>query len=481
MTILPMDLKGATALVIGLGRSGRAAARLALKRGARVIGTDTRDAQALRAPLAEIQGEWFCGGHENVPWQDATLIIVSPGVPPLQELALAVERGVPVVSELEFASQQLSAPVVAIGGTNGKSTTTMLVAELLQRAGLAVFSGGNLGTPLSELLLDDERVVSSQHAVTNSRTVPGAGEKRAADVAVVEVSSFQLERSPTFRPRVSALLNISEDHLDRYPTFQSYANAKGNAFTAQTQDDVAIVPVGDAACLSQARRGGGSVVTFGKGGAYEVQSGALHVRARGAVQQAPLTKLALHGAHNLLNLSAAVACVDAFLELSDKRGEDWIAQSERLTVFCEAASAFQPLAHRMTRVRERSGVCYYDDSKATNVGAAVTAIRGLAEPKCVLIAGGRDKHGSYDELVAALRDRGRAVVLIGEAADRLAEAISEATPIARASGMEAAVRIAADLDQSVDAVLLSPACSSLDMFSSYAERGVRFNDAVNGL
>jgi UDP-N-acetylmuramoylalanine--D-glutamate ligase len=312
---------------------------------------------------------------------------------------------------------------------------------MLAATGKKTFVGGNLGTPLTEVALE------------------------AWDLIVLEVSSFQMERAPMFRPRASILLNITEDHLDRYSSFGEYADAKGNAFVNQGPDDVAIVPAGDRACLEQARRGRGRLVTFGREGAYAVEPRLIVERASG--ERFSLERVELHGWHNFDNAAAALAAARALG--ADRRAIEL------------GLERFRPLGHRMALAGVVGGIPYYDDSKATNVGAAVTALRGLVEARGVLIAGGRDKLGSYEPLVQALREKGRAVVVLGEAAERIRHAIGDALPVVSASSMDDAVSAAQRLAQPGDAVLLSPACSSFDMFSSYAERGDRFTLAVRSL
>lgn len=429
------DLKGKHVVVVGLGLSGIAACKLLVSRGAVVTGTDKR------TTVEPIDGvRLVLGGHEGAGIADADLVVVSPGVPPFAELARAKR----VWGEVELAVQLTKAvPVVAIGGTNGKSTTTSIVGELLARGLPAerkhVFVGGNLGEPLAA------------HA------------DETFDAIVLEVSSFQMERVEAFRPKVSVLLNITPDHLDRYPDMDGYARAKGNAFVQQTSDDVAVVPVGDEVCLAQARRGKGTIVTFGPGGDVDVRPDAIHDGH--AVY--PRAKIALQGGHNALNVAAALAAVRPFGLDPD--------------VVAHVLATFTGLPHRMVFVREREGVRFYDDSKGTNVGASVTAVRGVSEDKVVLVAGGRDKGGSYGPLVDALKERGRAAVLIGEAAPLLAEALGDALPTRTASSMEEAVELAAELAHPGDAVLLSPACSSFDMFRDYKARGDAFVAAVEAL
>jgi UDP-N-acetylmuramoylalanine--D-glutamate ligase len=437
-----MILTGKNVIVVGLGKSGMAATRLCAARGASVIATDSATADKLSPEVAALPAEVVVGGHAGVAFERADLIVVSPGVPNFPALAAAEQAGVPVWGELALAAHFITAPLLLVGGTNGKSTTTTLLGDLLQAAGLRVFVGGNLGTPAAEAV------------------------GRELDAAVLEVSSFQLERAPGLKARASLLLNITEDHLDRYASFQDYADAKGNAFVGQGAGDFALVPQGDAECRRQALRGGGQVVEIGGAGAdYAVVD-------RGIVEQATgerfeLAGTRLHGLHNHTNAAFAVAAARTL--------------SASSAAIRQALAAFQPLAHRMALVSELRGVRFYDDSKGTNVGAALTALLGLSEQRGVLIAGGRDKLGSYQPLVDALRVKGRALVLIGEAADKIAAAAEGAVPIVRARDMASAVRTAFELAQPGDAVLLSPACSSFDMFKSYADRGDRFAEAALAL
>jgi UDP-N-acetylmuramoylalanine--D-glutamate ligase len=433
-----MNLKEQRVIVVGLGKSGVAAARLCLERGARVLGTDGAAREELSDDARALGIEIVAGGHEGVRFSEADLVVVSPGVPSFPLLEAAERAGIEVIGELELACRFLSAPVVAIGGTNGKSTTTTLAGELFAAAGRRVFVGGNLGEPAASAVGKDW------------------------DAVVLEVSSFQLERAPLFRPRVSVLLNVTEDHLDRYASFELYADAKGNAFVNQEPGDTAVIPFGDAVCEGQARRGRGELVTFGPAGDYACAEGIVTEARTGA--QFDLRVSRLHGTHNHHNAAAAIAAVRA-LDLPP-------------AAIGAGLGRFEPLAHRMALVGELRGVRFYDDSKGTNVGAAVTALRGLGEARGVLIAGGRDKQGSYAPLVEALRERGRAAVVLGEAAARIVAALGGAVPVEYASDMDDAVRRAFRLAERGDAVLLSPACSSFDMFKSYAERGDRFRDAV---
>jgi UDP-N-acetylmuramoylalanine--D-glutamate ligase len=432
--------------VVGLGKSGVAAARLCARLGARVVGSDAKELEGLSdaaRSLSALGVHLVAGGHRDADLGRADLIIVSPGVPPLAEVIEAQARGVPVWSEVELAVRALAhpAPVVAIGGTNGKSTTTSLVGSLAEAQGLATFVGGNLGEPLSD------------HT------------EQRFDVVVLEVSSFQMERVVQFRPHVGVLLNVTDDHLDRYPSFDAYAHAKGNAFACQRPEDWAIVPFGDPTCLREARRGAGRIVTFGPSGDVDVTRDAVIDRASG--ERYERAAIAVTGGHNALNVAAAIACVRP---LGVAAG-----------VVRRVLRDFRGLPHRTALVAEIGGVRFYDDSKGTNVGAAVTALDGLVEPHAVLIAGGRDKGGSYAPLAEALTRKGRAAIVIGEAADAIAHAIGDRVPVRRAASMDSAVRAGAALARPGDAVLLSPACSSFDMFRDYKHRGDEFVRAVQAL
>lgn len=438
-----MLLVGQHVTVVGLGVSGIAAVELCLSMGAFCSAIDQRPRQQL-GPAAELPIEIRTASHGQELLAHADWVVVSPGVANSGALRSQLRPGARLVSELELAAGCLSSPILAVGGTNGKTTTTLLLASMLNAAGLRTFCGGNLGVPLSRAVGTDW------------------------DAAVVEVSSYQLEQVESFRPRVSVLLNITEDHLDRYDGLAQYARAKGNAFARQRVGDIAVVPVGDTLCENQARRGGGRLVRFGPGGDYAVQSGdrpAVVERATGRNYE--LAGSPLSRGHNALNAAAAVAAARAF------------AVPEG--AIDKALSEFQLPAHRLRCIATVGGVRYYDDSKATNVAAAVAALRSVEADRIVLIAGGRDKGGSYGPLARALTERGRAAVLLGEAVEPMRRALGQRLPVHTVPSLAAAVRLAAELSQPGDAVLLSPACSSLDMFSSYVERGAAFAREVSAL
>ncbi|CAN5608254.1 UDP-N-acetylmuramoyl-L-alanine--D-glutamate ligase [soil metagenome] len=441
-----MHLSGRRVLVVGLGHSGLAAARLCAQRGAKVTALDSKkDVEASVRALEAAGITLALGSNDAANPSEFDLVVVSPGVPSFPGLEAADAKGVPILSEIELAVRCLKtpAPVVAIGGTNGKSTTTTLVGELLSEGARNVFVGGNLGVPLASHV--DETF----------------------DVVVLEVSSFQMERVDELKPKSAALLNVTEDHLDRYPDFAAYAAAKGNCFQRQDSSDLAVVPFGDETCLAQARRGKGRVVTFGTASGADVAITADAIIDHLTGQRFARSEIAVQGGHNALNVAAALALIAPF----------GITEAHRRAFL----SSFLGLGHRMALVAEIAGVRFYDDSKGTNVGAVVTALEGVVEPKAVLIAGGKDKGGSYEPLVLALERKGRAAVLIGEAAPLIERAIAGKIPVERATTMADAVKRAQKLALVGDAVLLSPACSSFDMFRDYKHRGDEFVRAVKSL
>jgi UDP-N-acetylmuramoylalanine--D-glutamate ligase len=450
---VPPPLRGLRVLVVGLGRTGVATARFCASRRALVTVTDTKPAAELAAAVAALGGcaRLELGGHRTETFLRQDLVVLSPGVPARPEIEAARAAGVLVTGEIELSSQFVSASIVAITGTNGKSTVTALVGAILERTGRPTFAGGNLGAPLSG-------------AVDTDAAHEGG-------VLVLEVSSFQLETAITFHPHVAALLNVTADHLDRYPSFSGYADAKGRIFRAQLPSDFAVCNVDDEVALELARRGRARVLGFSsrrrlaEGG--WVEGSELCVRLPdGVIERYPSGELAIVGRHNLENALAAFLCARL------------MGASPEVTR--TAAHAFEPLPHRMELVRDFDGVAYYDDSKGTNVGAVAAALAGFPRP-VVLIAGGRDKLGDYGPLRRALAPIARGIVLIGEAADRLAAALDGVAEIRRAATLEEAVRAARALARPGDAVVLSPACSSFDMFRDYQHRAEAFAAAVREL
>lgn len=446
-----VDLRNKNCVVVGAGASGLAAVSLLASRGARVTLNDRRTRAELGAGAEEAESrgaELVLEAHDPALFATADLVVVSPGVPPLAVLDETEARGVEVIGEVELASRFLEGTLVGITGTNGKSTVTTLVGEMLRRSGFSTFVGGNIGVALSDAV---------------------GGEADGPDGRiVVELSSFQLERVGEFRPKVAALLNVSPDHLDRYVDYEAYARAKANVFGAQREDDHAVL-CADASCRRHAPEGGPTVHEFaGTDGEVRVEGDRLVDTETGWTF--PVAELRMPGLHNRDN-----ACAAALTARLAGATPDAIAAALR---------EVEGLSHRAQMIRNLDGVRYIDDSKATNVGAAVAALDGLATPerRAVLIAGGVDKGGSYAPLAARLAEIGRAVVLIGEASAVIEPALGGlGLPVERAEDLADAVAKARALALPGDVVLLAPACSSFDMFRSYAHRGDVFQDAVRAL
>ena len=417
--------------------------------------TDKRGEAQLASALSKLPPGVMheLGGHSETTFVAADLIVLSPGVPELPELQAARRAGVKIVGELELASWFLEGQIVAITGTNGKSTTTTLCGAIAKASGYPTFVGGNLGDPLCE-------------AVGTKAAAPGG-------ILVVEVSSFQLETIHTFHPRVSVLLNITPDHLDRYTAMHDYAAAKARIFETQHASDFAVVNADDPLAMAcseniAARRILLSTTRKLDQGGW-LDGDTLCIRLPGAeLEQYTGQNPSLVGRHNHENALAAL--------LAGRLAGSTPSEARRSLL------EFRALAHRMELIAEARGVEYYDDSKGTNVGAVTAALSGFPRP-VVLIAGGRDKGGDYAPLVDVFARVGRAVILIGEAADRIAAAMAGKVPeakILRAQSMEEAVEKASAVALKGDAVVLSPACSSFDMFRDYAHRADVFRAAVRG-
>ncbi|WP_277057430.1 UDP-N-acetylmuramoyl-L-alanine--D-glutamate ligase [Trichlorobacter lovleyi] len=446
-----MELRTKKTTVMGLAKTGVASARFLAQQGARVTATDMRDETALATVLSELAGldiRFVLGHHDEADFTAADLVVVSPGVPqehPL--LRKATEAGVAVVSEIELACRFITVPLVAITGTNGKTTTTTLAGELFRANGFSTYVGGNIGDPLIDL--------------------PASGEP--VERAVAEISSFQLEWISSFRPKVAALLNITEDHLDRYPSYQAYINAKLRIFENQTADDFAVVNRDDELVWQAAQSLKAQLFPFSR--RHELtegifsREGELLFRHHGQELSIPTAGFRLQGVHNLENIMAALACC---LLLGCQRETS-----------LELLNRFEALHHRMEFVREVADVRYFEDSKATNVGSVAKALESFEN--ITLIAGGKDKGGSYAPLAELVQQRVRHLVLIGEAAERMQQELGDLTATHKAATLEEAVQLSADLTAPGGVVLLSPACSSFDMFKDYEERAQRFITAVKRL
>ncbi len=448
-----MEIKGRHIVVAGLGKTGRALVRFLVRRGARLTVTDSsspeslKDALAKLSDLADADLEMALGGHDDAVFQSADTIVLSPGVPhTLAPVRRAALNGIPVIGEIELAYRYMNTPIIAITGTNGKSTTTLLTGRMLSAAGYRVFVGGNLGTPL----------------------IAYADQGDSADFAVVELSSFQLDTIERFRPRVSLLLNISADHLERYPDFDAYVRSKGRIFENQTEADIAVINKADPAIKTLKPKLSAQVFSFNADASDPAGAVITDADIRFSLpRQQPYTLdclgIPLMGRHNRENIAAAglaAAAVGASFE------------AIRQTV-----ESFQGLSHRMMPVASIEGVDYIDDSKATNVDAVVRALASFSTP-VILIMGGREKGGSYKALKDQLPGCVRHLILLGEAADAIEHALGDAVPASRVSSMAEAVQAAKAIAVEGDTVLLSPACASFDMYESYARRGEDFVKCV---
>ncbi len=424
--------------MVGAGASGRSAARLAARYGARVVLNDGNDSLPPEDGI-----KCVFGGHPQELFLDSDLIVVSPGVPSIPPLVAAESAGIPVISEVELALWGLRAPIAAVTGTNGKSTTVSLIGELLKTIDERVFVGGNLGTPVTSIV------------DTPAARLP----------VVLELSSFQLERTPSLRAKVALLLNVTEDHLDRYESFEEYASVKSRIFRNQKPHDHAIVNMDDPQALKQAAAAKSQVWYFSGAGNPDA-----HFRIDGDSlvfmpfsMEIPVSSVPLPGRHNLENVMAAVGAA-LFMGVDRK-------------AVVPVIESFRGLSHRMEFVGEIRGVSYYNDSKATNVGSVVGSLRGFPG-NIVLIAGGRHKGAPYTPLREVLQMRTRALVLIGESAPLIERDLEGIAPVFRAMSMHEAVSIASKVALPGDSVVLSPACSSYDMFRNYRERGDSFRNAV---
>jgi UDP-N-acetylmuramoylalanine--D-glutamate ligase len=436
--------------VVGAARSGIAAAELLTRRRAQVTLTEMRPEVAEAEPLRRLGVHLELGGHRSETITEADLVVLSPGVPPdLPAIQRARERGVPVIGELELASRWLSGRVVAITGTKGKSTTTALTGQILEAAGYRVTVGGNIGAPLS-----------TQVSASTPETVH-----------VVEASSFQLEQIETFHPWIAVMLNFSPDHLDRHPDIEAYSAAKARIFENQTADDWAVINADDPTVLELARKGRARRRLFARQapiregtaleGGWIVDRRA--DRPEQPVKLVPLDAIHLLGPHLVSDVMAA-ATVGAIAG----------GAPPALTA---AVESFRGLEHAMELVAELDGVRFVNDSKATNVEAALRSIESF-ESGLVAIMGGRFKGGDLQLLRKPLAARARAVVTIGEARPLLRAALDGAVEVREAESLEQAIVMAFSLAKPSGVVLLAPACASFDQFRDYAERGRMFKEGV---
>jgi len=440
--------------VVGLGKTGMSLVTFLLNQGAEVSVSDTRELPALQKALSSFLEKGYSlelegGGHSLPFFQKAEMVLVSPGIAlDLPALRAVEAQGIPVWGELEIFSLYDQTPVVAVTGTNGKTTATALLNEMLVSSGKNTYLGGNIGRPLMDYILQ--------------------GEKR--EIVVAEISSFQLDTTRRFRPQVGLLLNITEDHLDRYPDFQAYVDSKASLFRNQGMDTPAVINWDDPLCRSIGERLPGPVYFFSRmnrvdrGGYLDGPKAALRLSAGTEIY--PLEGFSLPGVHNLENALAAI--VGARLSGATPEGIQ------------KALETFKGFGHRLQYVGEIRGIRFYDDSKATNVGAVVKALEGFQQP-VILIAGGRDKGGNYGPLQTLIKAKVRHLILLGEAREIMRKQLSPHADTITVDSLDEAVLTAFEKGRPGDAVLLSPACSSFDMFRDYAQRGDLFQEAVRRL
>jgi UDP-N-acetylmuramoylalanine--D-glutamate ligase len=467
-----MQLAGKKIVVVGLGATGVATAAFLVKRGAVVTATDSAPDAELRPEALALREKGVrleLGGSRPQSFETADLVVISPGVPHgAAPLDRSRELGIPVLGEVELAARFIEQPIVAITGTNGKTTTTTLVGEMLRRSGMDVFVGGNIGTPLISYVDSDQK----------------------AGVVVAEISSFQLDTIERFRPKVAVLLNIAEDHLDRYPDLDAYIRSKGRIFENQGSADFAVLNGADSRVAELSKNVVSQKLFFGRAGLFTLQAGAegatvtdeaivFHTRLWQPERHSGLSKtkdgteavvscseIKLFGRHNIENAAAASLAA--------------LAAGGRLSAVRDTLRQFGGLPHRLEFVAANAGVRYYDDSKATNIDAVLRAIECFSAP-IVLLLGGRNKRGDFKLLKESLRRRVKQVILFGEAGDEIAAALDGAATAIRAGSMAEVVATASRIASAGDIVLLSPGCASFDMYENYARRGEDFRRNVEKL
>jgi UDP-N-acetylmuramoylalanine--D-glutamate ligase len=448
-----IDLKGKKVVVVGLGKSGLAAALFLRRRGAQVTVSDVRSAEALARDIPALLEEGInveTGGHGLLTFRRQDLIVVSPGVPlDTPELTQVRDFGLPIIGELELAARFLKGKTLAITGSNGKTTTTTLVGEILKEGGIPTLVGGNIGVPVVALI----------------------DESTDATWSVLEVSSFQLESTNQFHPTIAVILNITPDHLDRHGTFENYALAKERIFAEQTAEDCLVLNADNKRTAESADRSAARVYWFSTAhpvpqGTWVENGQVVFLEKKGGTAEAimPVEAIPLKGSHNVENVLAAV-CAARLAGCP-------------AAVVRSAVEKFKAVEHRLEFVATINGVDFFNDSKATNVDATEKAI--AAFPGGIhLILGGKDKNSDYTTLSPLLRERVRAVYTIGSAAAKIESHLRGVVPIRACETLENAVKTAANAAHPGDVVLLAPACSSFDQFESYEHRGRVFKELVH--
>jgi len=449
-----MELSGQRILVIGLGKTGIETVRFLAGKGVEILVTDDKPAALLEQAfdaLADVRHHFTFHSGDRVSGSDFDMVIPSPGVAPFNEiLSGAVNRGIPVMSELELACRFLRQPMIAITGTNGKTTTTTLIGEILERDGKKVFVGGNIGRPLIGYVAGNQE----------------------ADYAVVEVSSFQLQWVSQFRPDIAVLLNVTRDHIDYHGSFADYRRSKERIFTNQTRRDRAILNADDPFTEGLSTGLKGDIQYFStsekvRRGMFLDQGNLVHRREpEGADEVYPRAMIRIPGAHNIENVMAAVMA-------------SRVAGCSREAVI-KAVEGFTGIAHRIEFAGEKGGVAFYDDSKATNAGAVMRALQTFSMP-VILMMGGRDKEGDFETLATPVRQRVKRLILFGEARARIGERIGGLVKTDQAATLESAMGLARRHASAGDVVLLSPGCASFDEFADYKARGDFFKKWVGNL
>jgi UDP-N-acetylmuramoylalanine--D-glutamate ligase len=444
-----MDLLGKKVLVVGMARTGIATAKFLQAKGSLVTTTEVKPEGEMKEAAQELKGmdistEW--GGHQTETFLRQDIVVVSPGVDlSIDPVQRAIQHGVRVISEIELACHFIHIPIIAVTGTNGKTTTTLLIGEMLKQDGRKVGVGGNVGEPL--ILFADG--------------------KDRWEALVAEISSFQLEAVEDFRPRISVLLNITEDHLDRYPSYEEYIKAKVRIFANQNSGDLAVLNRDDPIVMRFKEKVKAETAFFSLNektdqGAFS-NGQTISLRLGGKGEEYSLAKTPLKGIHNVENMMAALVAARSF-GCSKKAIQ-------------AVLNRFRGLEHRVEFVREIGGVRFYNDSKGTNVGSVVKSLQSFSEP-VILIAGGKDKNGDLSPLAELIQKRVKHLILIGEAKERMHRDLGGLTDTMMAKTMEEAVLLAHQKAKGGEVVLLSPACSSFDMFKDYKERGKVFKEAV---
>ena len=447
-----MNLKGKKIAVIGMGKTGLSTVRFLGTQGARVIATDEKPREKWGTAFEQIAGEnWLTTGDYNAGILDGvSMVVPSPGVPPVSEiLQAAIRNEISVISEIELASRFIKVPILAVTGTNGKTTTTTLLGEILTRAGKKVFVGGNIGNPLIEF----------------------AGNNQDADCIVAEISSFQLQWIEKFRPFVAVLLNITCDHVNYHGSFAEYHRIKARVFENQSARDFAIINAEDPEQKIIATSLCAQAAAFSS--KNELSAG-IFIKGSNIVlrnpdfgeEQYPLSMIKIPGLHNVENVMAAVMTA-RFCGCSRES-------------IMETISGFSGLPHRIEFAGEKKSIRYYDDSKGTNVGSVIRALDTFSSP-VILLLGGRDKDGDFQNLKPLLATKAKQVILFGEARDRIELLIGQSVPTVKEPTLLAAIETAHKNASAGDVVLLSPGCASFDEFNNYKERGNFFKQVVRNL